>query len=189
MPTPEEIVRGIAQAAANAYDGSHSERYSLHADYEGKKIGLRREQGDAILDSRMMDGFQVKFEGPRLRVLYHSQANLKEVHANGFENEYISTLKDIAKYLKKEYKKITGNSLSLKEEGEPLVEVEVISRRRTDVRAIQWYNIGGMDDTELVRGGTPKDRLDSAVKDWLSIGKDKYAGAKKPSNVTRKGKQ
>ena len=189
MPTPEEMIRGVAQAAANAYDGSHHERYSLHADYEGKKIGLRREQGDPILDSRMMDGFQVKFEGPRLRVLYHSQANLKEVHANGFENEYISTLKDIAKYLKKEYKKITGNSLSLKEEGEPLVEVEVISRRRTDVRAIQWYNVGGMGDTELVRGGTPKDRLDGAIKDWLSIGKDKYAGAKKPSNVTRKGKQ
>ena len=187
MPTPEEIVRGIAQAAANAYDGSHSERYSLHA--EKKEVGLRREQGDAILDSRMMDGFQVKFEGPKLRVLYHSKANLKEVNANGFENECIGTLKDIAKYLKKEYKKITGNSRSLKEDGEPMVEVEVISRRRTDVRAIQWYDIGGMGDSEVVREGTPKDRLDSAIKDWLSIGKDKYAGAKKPSNVTRKGKQ
>ena len=131
MPTPEEIARGIAQAAANAYDGSHHERYSLHA--EKKEIGLRREQGDPILDSRMMDGFQVKFEGPKLRVLYHSQANLKEIHANGFENECIGTLKDIAKYLKKEYKKITGNSLSLKEDGEPMVEVEVISRRRTAV--------------------------------------------------------
>ena len=49
MPTPEEIARGIAQAAANASDGSHHERYSLHA--ETKEVGLRREQGDPILDS------------------------------------------------------------------------------------------------------------------------------------------
>ena len=35
-----------------------------------------------------------------------------------FENDIESTFGDIAKYLKKEYKKITGNPVSLKERGE-----------------------------------------------------------------------
>ena len=36
-----EIIRGLSQAAANAYDGSHDERFSL--DGQAKQIGLRRE--------------------------------------------------------------------------------------------------------------------------------------------------
>ena len=52
-----KIVQGIAQAAANAYDGSHDERYA--ADGKARKIGLNREEGDAILDSRVIDGFKV----------------------------------------------------------------------------------------------------------------------------------
>ena len=187
MATVYEIVQGIHQAAANAYDGAHDKKYS--SDGEDHKVGLKREEGDPIVDSRVMDGFNVRVSGNTLMLSYQAEIKLKEFHDNSFEDDVESTLNDVVKYLKKEYKKITGSSLSLKEDGEPMVEVEVISRRRTDVRAIQWYNVGGMGDTELVRAGTPKDRLDSAIKDWLSIGKDKYAGAKKPSNVTRKGKQ
>ena len=104
MPTPDEILKGISQAAANAYDGSHDERYM--ADGKARKVGLKREQGDPILDSRTIDGFTVSMAGPRLRILYHSQANLKEVHENGFENEIIGRLKDIAKYMRKEYKNV-----------------------------------------------------------------------------------
>ena len=43
-----EIIRGLAQAAANAYDGSHDERFSL--DGQAKQIGLRRESGCALID-------------------------------------------------------------------------------------------------------------------------------------------
>ena len=50
-----DIVRGIAQAAANSYDGAHDEKYSL--DGEAHKVGLKREEGDPIIDSRIMDGF------------------------------------------------------------------------------------------------------------------------------------
>ena len=59
MASVLDIVRGISQAAANAYDGSHDERYA--ADGKARKIGLNREEGDPILDSRVMDGFKVKF--------------------------------------------------------------------------------------------------------------------------------
>ena len=61
MATVYEIVQGLSQAAANAYDGNHDERYAY--DGKARKIGLRREEGDPILDSRVMDGFKVKFSG------------------------------------------------------------------------------------------------------------------------------
>ena len=49
MASVLDIVRGISQAAANAYDGSQDEKYSL--DGEARKIGLKREEGDPIIDS------------------------------------------------------------------------------------------------------------------------------------------
>ena len=58
MASVLDIVRGISQAAANAYDGSQDEKYSL--DGEARKIGLKREEGDPIIDSRVVDGFNVR---------------------------------------------------------------------------------------------------------------------------------
>ena len=186
MPTPDEILKGISQAAANAYDGSHDERYM--ADGKGRKAGLKREQGDPVLDSRAIDGFTISMEGPRLRILYHAQAGLQEVHENGFENEIIGRLKDIAKYMRKEYKNVTGNALSITADGEPDIRVEAISRRRTDVRAMQWYNVGGMSNVDELAADS-EDNVDGAIRKWLAIGKDTYPGAMKSKNVTRKGKQ
>ena len=53
MATVYEIVQGLSQAAANAYDGALGE--------DGKPLvaGLKREEGDPILDKRVMDGFNV----------------------------------------------------------------------------------------------------------------------------------
>ena len=70
MATTLEIIRGIAQAAANAYDGAHD----LGSSYEGgdeKIVGLKREEGHMINDRRVIDGFNVKFMGNVLRVTYH----------------------------------------------------------------------------------------------------------------------
>ena len=39
MATTLEIIRGISQAAANAYDGAHDERFSL--DGQVRKVGLQ----------------------------------------------------------------------------------------------------------------------------------------------------
>ena len=186
MPTPEEIVRGIAQAAANAYDGSHDEKYSF--DGESRKIGLRREEGDVILDSRNLDGFSVRFHGNQLCVSYQTDVRLKETHQNGFENEINGTIADIVKYLRSEYKDITGNTLTLTKEGESNIIITPISRIRTTVQAICYYNIGGLTEAEEVAAASPEDRLDDAVKKWLAIGKEQYPGALKSKNVTRKGK-
>ena len=71
-----EIIQGLSQAAANAYDGVHDERFSL--DGQVRKIGLRREEGCPIMDSRVMDGFSVKFYGNKMCINYQSDIRLKE---------------------------------------------------------------------------------------------------------------
>ena len=77
-----EIIQGLSQAAANAYDGVHDERFSL--DGQARQVGLRREEGCPIMDSRVIDGFSVKFYGDRVCINYQSDIRLREVHAGGF---------------------------------------------------------------------------------------------------------
>ena len=94
MATTMEIVRGISQVLANSYDGA------LDDKGEPIKVGLKREEGHPILDSRVMDGFKVTFHGNQLRISYHSEVKLKDVHAKGFESDLEKMIADIAKFLK-----------------------------------------------------------------------------------------
>ena len=66
-----EIIQGLAQAAANGYDGAHDERFVR--DGEVKKVGLMREEGCPIMDKRVMDGFNVKFYGNKICSKYQSK--------------------------------------------------------------------------------------------------------------------
>lgn len=178
MATVYEIIQGINQAAANAYDGAHNE--DLQADGKARTAGLRREEGNLINDRRVMDGFGVTFHGPILRIKYQAEIRIKEVQDKGFEGEIEGQIQDIAKFLKKEYKAITGNSLTLTKEGEPYVLVQRISNYRTDVQAQCDYRIGGLTDVGDVNTPPADERLDKAVREFLSLGRD---SAKKPSNV------
>ena len=190
MATVLDVVRGISQAAANAYDGSHDERYN--ADGEERKAGLRREEGDPVLETREIDGFKVKFHGDRLNILYNAEIKLKETHdRNRFENTISANINDIANYLKREYKKITGDTLTLTKEGEPDILVQHISNIRSNCQATCVYKIGGLGDVVAVdEGSSSKERLDKITKDWLSYNKNFEIGkGKKPQNVTRKKEQ
>ena len=102
MATTMEIIKGISQALAYSYDGGHKESYT--DDGEAHSFGLKREEGDPILDKRVMDGFKVKIHGNELHILYHSEVQLKEVHDSNFEAELESMINEIAKFIKKEYK-------------------------------------------------------------------------------------
>ena len=184
MATVYDIVQGINQAAANAFDGAHDERFTRKG--EDKKVGLKREKGCPIIDSRVMDGFNVRMHGNRLILSYHTEISLKEFHSNGYENEVEATINDIVKFLKKEYKSITGSALTLTADGETNMHAQSASRVKTWVQATKTFKIGGMGETEEV-GVPSEDRLDNSIKKWLAIGKDKYPGAKKPKNVTAKG--
>jgi hypothetical protein len=181
MATTLEIIQGIAQAAANAYDGSHVGKYNVGG--EDKKIGLRREEGDPILDSRVIDGFKVKFKGNKLCVNYQSEISMKEVHKGGkFESEMESVMADIVKFLKKEYKTITGNTLSLKPVDEVNIFVQPISRTRTDLSMYQEFEITSLDKSVIEIGLPSEDITREITKKFLSMGRQK---AKKPENDKR----
>ena len=94
MATTLEIIRGISQAAANAYDGAHMEGYS--SDGKARTVGLKREEGNPITDKRVMDGFGVRFHGDKLCITYHSEVH-KEVYGSSFESDTESMINDIAK--------------------------------------------------------------------------------------------
>ena len=163
MATVYEIVQGLSQAAANAYDGALTE------DGEALKAGLKREEGDPILDRRVIDGFNVSFHGPLMCIQYHSEVQLKEVYAAGFESGIEQQITDIASFLKKEYRKITGNSVSLTKEGEADMRVESSSRVRSWVTAKCHYRIGGMDEVVVVGEGS-EDRLEANWRSFLAQG-------------------
>jgi len=174
-----ELIRGISQAIANSHDGGHDERYSY--DGVARKTGLRREEGDVILDTRISDGFMVKFYGDKLCIHYHAEIPLKDVHSNGFESDIESLINGVKKYLTSEYKKVTGDSLSLTKDGDSDILVQSISRVRTSVQASQYYKIGGLKGVEPAREAGER-KVDDAIKKWLEMGKK----APKPKNVTRK---
>jgi len=187
MATTLDIIRGISQAVANAYDGSHDERYTH--DGEARKVGLKREDGDPVLESRQIDGFTVRFRGDKLVIMYQSDIKLQEVHANGFENDVVGMVKNIATYLKKEYKKITGDTLTLTKDGDPDILVQSVSRTRSYVCATCSYKIGNLGDTVAVEeGSSSKEQLDKITKDWLAYNNNFEIGKGKNNakNVTRK---
>ena len=180
MATVYEIVQGLSQAAANAYDGA------LGEDYEPVNTGaLRREEGNALIDQRVMDGFNVKFYGNMMCLSYQSEIQLKEVYASGFETDMEQRISDISKWLKKEYKRITGDSVSLTEEGEIDVRVENSSRVRTWVTAKMHYKVGGLDEEMEIKEPS-RDRLEKGWKSFLEQGGWNGEGGKRPDNDSRK---
>lgn len=178
MATVYEIVQGLSQAAANAYDGA------LDENGEPLLAGLKREEGDPILDKRVMDGFNVGFYGNMMCLSYMSEVHLKEVYANGFETGVESQLAEIVKFLQKEYKKITGNSVSLTSEGEIDIRVENSSRVRSWVTAKMHYKVGGFAEDMQVAAPS-KERLESNWRSFVEQGGWDGEGGTRPDNDTR----
>jgi len=183
MATALEIVRGISQVMAYAHDGA------LDENGEPISIGLDREEGNPITDSRVIDGFGYTISGNRLRISYHSECNIKEVHNhNKFEGEIESKINKIKNFIAKEYKKVTGDSLSLTKDGEIQVTVQPISMKRTDVTANQYYKIGkmtgvlGVEDVGREQDPHIKNTA-AATKKFMATGQQSYPGAKKSKNV------
>jgi len=179
MATVLEIINGISQVMTNTYDGA------LDEDGNPIKIGLRREVDNPITDSRVMDGFKVAFHGNKLRIKYHAEVNLKEVHDPKFESNIDQTISDITSFLKKEYKKTTGRTLTLKPVGESETLVQSLSHRRSWCESQQDFQIGGIKSVVPVAEAS-EDLTRDAIKKWLAIGKKEYPGSAKAQNATRK---
>ena len=176
--TTLEIIQGLSQAAANAYDGA------LDESGEPIKAGLQREEGDPILDKRVMDGFSVKFYGNMMCLSYMSEVQLKEVHASGFESDVEQRMADITSFLKKEYRKIRGESVSLTKDGEIDVRVENSSRVRSWVTAKLHYRVGGLDENMAVAAEADRKPEDSFRK-FIDQGGWNGEGGKRPQNDSR----
>jgi len=166
MATTLEIIQGINQAAANAYDGAHDQRFVTG---EPKKIGLSREEGCPIVDSRVSDGFGVKIIGDMLQINYEANVRLSDVYANGFEEECERRVEAIATFLKKEFQTITGTSLSLTGQGEAKCLVQNTSRVRTFVMCHKLYKIGGLQGVETLGEGIT-DPIDVKYHKFLKEG-------------------
>ncbi len=138
MATTLEIIDCISQVLSNTYDGA------LDENGEPIKIGLRREEGNPLVDHRVMDGFGANVYGDRLHIKYHVEIPLKEVHSNGFEGEMESMVEKVKSFIQKEYKKIKKNALALSEPSEVDVLVEYISRIRCSVKVHKCYKIGAI---------------------------------------------
>ena len=175
-----DVIRGLSQAAANAYDGTHIESFS--PDGEVRTAGLKREEGNPLIDRRVMDGFNIRFMGPMLCVSYQTELQIKEVYAPGFEAEMEQRVADIVKFLKKEYKNVTGNSVALTKEGEVDVLVQSTSRVHSWATVYQKYKIGGIGEAVMVDEGS-KDRVEKSWRTFLDQGGWK---GKRPKNDSRK---
>tara|TARA_B100000989_G_scaffold17414_2_gene11484 strand:- start:6108 stop:6650 length:543 start_codon:yes stop_codon:yes gene_type:complete len=178
MATVYEIVQGLSQAAANVYDGA------LDENNEPIEAGLQREAGDPILDRRIIDGFNVRFAGNIMHLTYMSEVHLKKVHENGFEDDITGIMSEVVKFLKKEYRKITGSSVTLTEVEEPDIRVENVSNVRTFLTAVQQFTVGGLD--ESMNNEDASKAPDAYWQDFMSQGGWTGDGGKRPSNDTRK---
>lgn len=175
--TTLEIIQGLAQAAANAYDGAHDERYSY--DGESRSMGLMREEGCPIMDKRVMDGFKVRFYGDCMVLSYQSEIKLKEVYAGGFEDEINRRLTEVSKWLQKEYRKVTGNSVKLSPKSEANILVQSTSRVRSWVEANQHFKIGTVESMPILEPSVDETR--DVTRKFLDQFSDK-----RPNNDTRK---
>ena len=132
-----------------------------------------------------MDGFNVKFYGDMMCLSYQSEIQLKEVYASGFEGDTDQRLSDIAGWLKKEYKKITGDSVALTEVGEVDIRVENSSRVRTWVTAKKHYKIGGLSEEMNLKTGSEAS-VEKSWQSFLELGGWDGNGGKRPENDSRK---
>tara|TARA_Y100001973_G_C5205672_1_gene341375 strand:+ start:4675 stop:5217 length:543 start_codon:yes stop_codon:yes gene_type:complete len=165
-----EIVQGIHQAAANAYDGAYD------ADGKPLEIGLKREEGHPVYDSRRLDGFKIKIVGDVLTITYHTDVKLKEVYGTKFEQEQDAMCEQVKKYLQKEYKKITGKTLGLTAMGDCDTMVQSTSRVRVFAVTLKHYKIQGLEGVDENDGVADKGKkyLPAGSKDGLEASFKKF---------------
>ena len=177
-----DVVRRISSIVnQKGYDGALDESGEL------VKIGLNRDEGNPIVDSRVVDGFKVRFSGPKMIIGYQSEVNLKELHRVGpksFDTDIENKFANIASFITKEYNKMGGEKLALKEDGPSDVVIQKLSNYRTFCTGKKVYTIGGFNNVEETKSEEQKKHkatIDDSIRNWLSLN-----STQNPQNVTRK---
>jgi hypothetical protein len=88
----------------------------------------------------------------QIAIHYHAEVKLKDIHDSGFESEIDSMIGDIAKFLKKEYKKITGSALNLKPAGEVKITAQKHVKVRNFIQAHRFFDCSGLKDLDKIQG-------------------------------------
>lgn len=173
-----EIIAGISQVMAKTFDGAKDE------DGKPIKIGLRREKGEDFhkfngtqKDCRVLDAFKARAgvlieddeAHPCVHVTYVSEISQHEAHEGHFEDEMEHYLGEAVKYLKKEFKKVTGKELSLAKHGETEVTLEQTSRIRILATAKSTFKISGKDLLPTV-SDKEEESKDETLEKWLALG-------------------
>ena len=99
---------------------------------------------------------------------------MKSVHERGFESNIDGTVSEVKSFIEKQFRKNTGKALSLKEDGDILIDVTPISNRRIQIKAKRHYTVGALSEVEAVNGSDPS-LLDKSIKDFLSQKNEKRA--------------
>lgn len=178
MATVMEIIQGLSQVAANSYDGAREE------DGSRKMMGLKRDEEVSIHDKRVIDGFSMRLHhGNKLCVSYTTEVLLSEIAEKGkYEDSLLQDVADVISFIKKEFRKVTGSSLSLKELKDPKPEFDFMqtSLVRSEVKITCHYEVGGLEDPSEEKDAFREKALKGMEK-WLSLSSDK-----RPQNDTRK---
>jgi hypothetical protein len=174
-----EVVKGISQAIANKHHGA--------TDENGKAvdIGLKRDD-QPINDQQVMDGFGISMHGNTLVIRYHSVEPIQSLHQKKYEKQVEMRIDEIKRYITKEFDRLTGNSLRLKEMGDVKVLVETANRVKVIVkaqRAFEILNLKGRVDA--VGSQSSREKLEQIA----DSNKQMMKKPAKPKNVTRKDKK
>jgi hypothetical protein len=174
-----EVVKGISQAIHNKHHGA--------IDETGKavEIGLKREE-QPIQDQKIMDGFGVAMHGNLLILKYNSFEPLSNLHEKRFEKEMERRIEEVRKFIVKEFNKVTGQNLRLKEAGEIKVLVESSNRVKALVKAMMPYEILNLKEVSSVGADKSSIAAGNLEKMKEYFGKqEKMVKKVKPSNITR----
>jgi hypothetical protein len=167
-----EVIKGISQVMAQTYDGARDEKG------EPIKTGLRREDVPPLTscECRLLDGFRARVTHysdknnsfPCLVMSYQSELKLEEAHNPKLGENVEDHISEALKYLKKEFKKVTGKELSVEKHGDVKMLVEELSKIRVFVTAQCHYKISGVDMPKL------EDKKDversEQLQKWLKLG-------------------
>ena len=155
-----DVIKAINQIAADSFDGAE-----IYGKEEPK--GMKRSEGDWILDSRVIDGFNVRIQGNQLILSYQSDVKLEQMAQDSFKKDVVRQVDEVEKWLKKEFKKMTGKSLTLKSDmDEPNMMVQSASSVRAFVIAEKIYTIGNIKLEE-----SKKFDFTSTLREWREQGK------------------
>lgn len=176
-----DIINTISSIVSlRGYDGA------LDENGEYVDIGLKRDEGHKINDSRILDGFSVKFQNEEITICYHSDVKIKQMHEKSFETDVEEMIDKVASFLKKEYKSMKGSALSLTPIKDSFdVLIQSTSSVRSWIQAQKRFTVGGLPKMDSIKGES-RDSVDKKFQDFIKLGG--WKGKKRPENEDKKVK-